>query len=179
VKGLTAAVVLWAALAPSLAAQAVLGVPPTGGISFQIPAPVPTTAPPSPVTPIKPAPPSPPPDLFRAAPGTYAPRFDGPVPAPIFPYAIGGYAAYPERVIERTFVLLPAQGEDARSHRDEAVIAPGGNPQSHRPASPIAPTPGHKRPLYVIPNCYLGDSPPSPDRLPKGCLSSQTRQITR
>ena len=178
-KGLTVAVVLWAALAQSLSAQAVLGVPPAGGISFQIPAPVPTTAPPSPVTPIRPAPPSPPPDLFRAAPGTYAPRFDGPVPAPIFPYAIGGYPAYPERVIERTVVLIPALAGDRALHQQDPPIAPTSRHPSHRPVSAIAPTPGHKGPLYVVPNCYLGDSPPAADRLPKGCSSSQTRQITR
>jgi hypothetical protein len=174
VKGLTVAVVLWAALAPSLAAQAVRGVPPAGGISFQIPTPVPTTAPPSPVTPIRPAPPSPPPDLFRAAPGTYAPRFDGPVPAPVFPYAIGGYAAYPERVIERTVVLIPTSAFPAGAASPSAAGAATADKTADKP-----PVPGHKRPLYVIPNCYLGDSVPAADRLPKGCSSSQTRQITR
>ena len=173
-KGLTVAVVLWAALAPSLAAQAVLGVPPARGISFQIPAPVPTTAPPSPVTPIRPAPSSPPPDLFRASPDTYAPRFDRPVPVPLVPYAIGGYAAYPERVIERTVVLIPASAFGADAPSTSAAGAATVNKTADKP-----PVPGHKRPLYVVSNCYLGDSVPAADRLPKGCSSSQARQITR
>jgi hypothetical protein len=171
VKGLTAAVVLWAALAQPLAAQ-VLGVPAAGGISFQIPPQVPTTAPPSPVTPIRPAPQSPPPDLFRAGPDTYAPRYDRPVPVPLFPYAIGGYAAYPERVIERTVVLVPASTSAAGAASASAAGAATADKTADRP-----PVPGHKGPLYVIPNCYLGDSPPAADRLPKGCLPDQARQL--
>lgn len=173
-KGLAAGVVLSAALAQSMSAQTVLGVPPAGGISFQIPAPAPTTAPPSPVTPIRPAPASPPPDLFRAGPDTYAPRFDRQVPVPLVPYAIGGYPAFPERVVERTvYIVTPAQPQESNQPAGQSVASS----PSRRPESAVPPAPGHKRPLYVIPNCYLGDSPPPPSRLPKGCSSSQARQI--
>jgi hypothetical protein len=153
-------------------------VPPPSGISFQIPAQAPPPAPPSPVTPIQPAPASPPPDLFRAGPDTYAPRFNRQVPVPLVPYAIGGYPAFPERVLERTvFIVTPPQAVD--SQQPAAQTAPTASSASQRPESAVPPAPGHKRPLYVIPNCYLGDTPPAADRLPKGCLPSQARQIPR
>ena len=175
-KGLIVAVVLWAALAQAVSAQAVLGVPPAGGVSFQTPTATPPPAPPSPVTPIQPAPPSAPPrDLFRAGPQTYAPRYDRQVRTPIYPY--GGYVTFPEQVVERAYIVIaPA---DAELLRQGFPFAPAAAQASPRPEPPAPPRPGHKGPLYVIPNCYLGDSLPSPDRLPKGCSSSQARQITR
>jgi hypothetical protein len=171
VKGLAVAVALWAGLAQAVSAQGVPGVPPASGISFQPPPTTPPANPPSPVTPIRPAPPSTPPrDLFRAGPFTYAPQFDRQGRTPIYPYGGGGYVTFPEPVVERHFYWIPVP--DAGSASAASAV----------PADKIAetpPKPGHRGPLYVIGNCYLGDSPPDPDRLPKGCSSNQTRQIPR
>lgn len=159
-------------LATGAAGQVTLGTSPVGGVSFQLaPTRGPRPQPASPVTPITPARPSPPPDLFRAGPDTYAPRYDRPVPPPIVPYAIGGHVALPERIVERTVVVFaPTPG--AASHQTRAEI-PSAVPA---PAAADRPTRGHQRPLYVIPNCYLGDRPPSPARLPPGCTGS-ARQL--
>jgi len=76
---------------------------------------------------------------------------------------------FPEPVVERHFYWIPAADAGSASATNAAPDRIAETP----------PKPGHQGPLYVISNCYLGDSPPAPDRLPKGCSSTRTRQITR
>jgi len=47
------------------------------------------------------------------------------------------------------------------------------------PAAPPPPTPGPATTMYVIPNCYLGNVPPRPNRLPSGCDAKQVQVIGR
>jgi hypothetical protein len=44
-------------------------------------------------------------------------------------------------------------------------------------AAPAPPAPGPATTMYVIPNCYLGNVPPRPDRLPSGCDAKQVHVV--
>ena len=166
------AVVAATMLAAAAAAQE-RGVGRSGGISFSPPpAQAPAPAPPqtSPVTPIQPAP-APAPDLFRAGPETYAPRFER-LTQPIFvPYVvIPGYADAPSDPRHR-------DGHDRARMASAAAVAP----PAPAPAPAVAPpTPVVRvapRPYYLIPRCYAGDAPPRPAQLRPGCSMADLRRI--
>jgi hypothetical protein len=44
-------------------------------------------------------------------------------------------------------------------------------------APPVTPSPTSSAPIYVIPNCYLGNVPPRPSRLPSGCDIRQVQVL--
>lgn len=48
-----------------------------------------------------------------------------------------------------------------------------------RPPVPAVPAPASAGPMYVIPNCYLGNVPPRPSRLPSGCDINRVQVLGR
>lgn len=115
-------------------------------------------------------------DLFRARPGTYAPRFDrldrrgGSLSGPF----IGG--GYP-------FVAVPYVVEQPVRPplRDRRWDHLAREPRRARPA-PAAPAtvtvaPPPQRTFFVIPGCYAGDVRPSTEQLPRGCDLSRLRIV--
>jgi hypothetical protein len=167
-------------LAASAAAGQALGVGHTGGISFSAPPPAPPPPPqPSPVTPIQPAP-QPPGDLFRAAPDTYAPKYDRLTPQPLFfPYALPGYpyVTYEPRRDDRDRRRERDSDRDRDRERADtpaAPPAPAAAPSSTPPAPVVLAAP---RAYYVIPRCYAGDTPPRADQLRPGCSLQNLRRI--
>jgi hypothetical protein len=114
-------------------------------------------------------------DLFRATPETYAPHYD----------RIRGNANYIFGALPYGYIVAP---DDRTRYAERAVEPPASSaapappaaaalPPAAAPVAPIA-RPGHRRPLYVIPHCYAGDTKPRPDQLRPGCRISDLRSLT-
>jgi hypothetical protein len=113
-------------------------------------------------------------DLFRATRETYAPRYDRLNPYPTFffgalPY---GYIVAPDDHTRDARRVADRPDERAAAAPPAPALSP-----SVAPAAPVA-QPGHRRPLYVIPRCYAGDTKPRPDQLKPGCRMSDLRSLT-
>jgi hypothetical protein len=65
---------------------------------------------------------------------------------------------------------------DVRIDPNQTVTYRGALERVVPPAPRAAPTAASTR-MYVIPNCYLGNIPPRPDRLPAGCSVKQVRIV--
>lgn len=125
-------------------------------------------------------------DLFRAAPGTFDPRFDRvltpaelgvwfPQSATVWPVWVTSEPqrrAGDVRPIEQTVRIII----EHRQAPPAAVPPPA--PAVTLPAATVPLPPGHKRTLYVIPGCYAGDKPPRRDQLRPGCDMRSVRTIS-
>jgi hypothetical protein len=173
VGGLIAGLLIVGAfIVPGLDAQAQLGVSrPPAGARF-------SPGPPPPPPPVQPPVIRPPAaqqrDLFRATPETYAPHYD----------RIKGNVNYIFGALPYGYILAPDDRrlDAARAVEPPALPAPAppaaaALPPATVPAAPVART-GHRRPLYVIPRCYAGDTKPRPDQLKPGCRMSDLRSLT-
>lgn len=147
--------------------------------------------PPATVVPNQP-PPAPPADegrdLFRAAPGTFDPRFDRlltpaelgmwfPQSATLWPVWIApSHETYRRagevRPVEPTVRIVV----EHRQVPPAPVPAPA--PAMTLPAATVPLPAGHKKTLYVIPGCYAGDKPPRRDQLRAGCDMRNVRTIS-
>ena len=122
-------------------------------------------------------------DVFRAAPDTYAPRFEEPpaVDPRLVPCCGGGFLGPVFYVpVDPWWAVRPPVSSPApeappapsRPAPPRAAPGPGG------PASPLPPpVPGVPKTFYVIPRCYAGDKPPEPGALPPGCDLAALRII--
>lgn len=120
-------------------------------------------------------------DLFLAAPGTYAPRFDRAVPhrhgssRPIDRRAPRGFALGlpPWSGTYVASAASPAAEPSDHHERREMPIGLVRLPLTlvteHAPAAAAAPVPGKPKTFYVIPGCYAGDRRPEKSRLPVSC----------
>jgi hypothetical protein len=173
IGGLVAGSVIVAALvAPGLDAQIQLGVsrPPSGATFSPGPPPPPAPA----QQPVIRPPAAQQTDLFRATPETYAPHYDRIAPHPNYffgalPY---GYILAPDVYTRHTDRAVESAAPRAPAAPPAAALPPAA-----APAAPVA-APGHRRPLYVIPRCYAGDTKPRPDQLKPGCQMSELRLLT-
>lgn len=129
------------------------------------------------------------PDLFRAAPDTYTVKppedlglfFPQPPFATVWP--VWGSPVWPGYYQE----LYRRAGEVRPEPPTMRIVVEhvGPPPVSVAPVQPattmpmvIAPQPGHRRTLYVIPGCYAGDKLPRADQLRAGCSLRSARTIS-
>ena len=114
---------------------------------------------------------TPQPDLYRATPDTYAPRYDRTTPAPPPGGSViyGPWGPYPQWaqpgqpvVVNPTVVVnIPPAESRTPEPPKPAVVAPRAQPKT----------------FYVIPGCYAGDRRPERARLPHGCDLSKLRTV--
>src|SRR5262249_46723511 len=76
-------------------------------------------------------------------------------------------ATGPHPLVFRTAVYTPLTVDLQVTAHD--VITYRGDLERRAPAPPVRPAGVSTNPIYVIPNCYLGNIPPRPSRLPAGC----------
>jgi hypothetical protein len=114
-------------------------------------------------------PPLPPPSPFAARPWTYAPHYTDPRPSRRYGYGYGSpiYGG-------GTWFDSSPPAPVAPAPVDQEIASPPPAPQPPKAAAPIAEPPRIAEAhgpdtFYVIPGCYLGNRPPAPERLPKGC----------
>ena len=117
----------------------------------------PTRGTPSP----SPAPASP----FAAGPNTYAPHYDR-----SSPLRAGGYGI---PIYNNPYSATSDAGA-LPAAPDQTAIAPPKAPEPVPAPLPVAASRGPDL-FYVIPGCYAGNRPPTPDRLPAGCDVSRLR----
>ncbi len=71
------------------------------------------------------------------------------------------------RTLSIDIVIAP---RDTLTYRGELEFTPPAVPEPRpTPAPPAAPVASGPSVMYVIPNCYIGNVPPRPSRLPAGC----------
>jgi hypothetical protein len=172
IGGLVArSVIVVALVVPGVDAQGQLGVSrPPSGATFS---PGPPTPPPPAQPPVIRPPAARQTDLFRATPETYAPHYD----------RIRGNANYIFGALPYGYVVAPDDHTRGAERAVELPAPPAAPPAAAAlppgvaPAAPVA-RPGHRRPLYVIPRCYAGDTKPRPNQLKPGCRMSDLRLLT-
>lgn len=132
-------------------------------------------------------------DLFRAAPDTYAQRFDRlltpeelglvfPVAATVWPVS----SAPVPYLVQRAGEVHPVPVWPPQSPSVVVVVSPPASSTTTPPTTPaaqlpaVAPpaAPGPPKTIYVIPNCYAGDKRPRRDQLRPGCRMSDLRIIS-
>jgi hypothetical protein len=107
-------------------------------------------------------PPAPPPSPFAARPGTYLPHPNR--PSPVYSGVGPGVPVYDTVPEPDQKVSTPPPAAEPPPKAAERVPEPPKMAALHGPDT-----------FYVIPGCYMGNQPPNPGRLPKGCDPARLR----